>query len=69
MNLASKRELEVTRAKLRDIEQLYATAREKSDAKTYAGELTLRSLKRTIKQLKEDIARFEAKTRYSSSTE
>jgi hypothetical protein len=62
MNLTSKHELEMTRAKLRDLEQLHASAVANSEAKTYARELTLRTLKRTFKQLKEEIARFEAKT-------
>ena len=67
MNLTSKHELEVTRGKLRDLEQLHASALANSEAKTYARELTLRTLKRTINQLKEEIARFEAKTSASSN--
>lgn len=67
MSLQSKRELEVTREKLHGLEQLYdATLAEPGD-KTYARELTLRSLKRTINQLKEDIARFEAKASSAAS--
>ena len=60
MKLQNKRELEVTRAKLRDLECLYDTTAADPGDRTYARELTLRSLKRTIKQFKEEIARFEA---------
>ncbi len=62
MKLESKRELEVTRAKLRDLGRLYDSTLAEPGEKTYARQLTLGSLKRTIKQLKEEIARFEAKT-------
>jgi hypothetical protein len=62
--LRSKRELEVTREKLRGLEELYA-ATERSPEENYAKELTLRSLRQTINQLKEEIVRFE--TRSSSA--
>jgi hypothetical protein len=62
MSLQSKRELEVTREKLLGLERLYDATLAEGGQKTYARELTLRSLKRTINQLKEEIARFEAKT-------
>ena len=62
MKLETNRELEVTRAKLHGLEQLYETTLAEPGEKTYARELTLRSLKRTINQFKEEIARFEAKT-------
>jgi hypothetical protein len=65
MNLESRRELEVTREKLRGLERVYADTLAGPGEKNYAQELTLRSLKRTINQLKEEIARFEA---HSSST-
>ena len=65
MSLQNKRELEVTRVKLRELQQLY-DATQASDDKTYARELTLRSLKRTMNQLKEEIARFEVKTNISA---
>jgi len=63
MTLRSKRELEVTQEKLRGLEQQYATTLTSSEDNTYARELTLRSLRRTINQLKEEIARFEARAR------
>jgi hypothetical protein len=65
MSLESQHELDVTREKLRGLEQLYAATLGEPGEKTYAQELTLRSLKRTINQLKEEIARFEA---HSAST-
>jgi hypothetical protein len=65
MNLESQRELEVTREKLRGLERVHADTLAEPGEKTYAQELTLRSLKRTINQLKEEIARFEA---HSGST-
>jgi hypothetical protein len=62
MTLQSKRELEVTKQKLHKLEKLYeATEAKKADG-AYARQLTLRSLRRTINQLKEEIARFEART-------
>jgi hypothetical protein len=61
MTLESKRELEVTREKLRNLEQLYATTLAAPAENTYARELTLRSLRRTNNQFKEEIARFEAR--------
>ena len=66
MSLQSKRELEVTRQKLRDLEKLYDTTAADTDDKSYARDLTLRSLKRTINQLKEEIVRFEARTNAST---
>jgi hypothetical protein len=60
MSLQNKLELEVTRKKLRELQQLYDKTQATAD-KSYADELTQRSLKRTMNQLKEEIARFEAK--------
>ena len=62
MTLESRRELEVTREKLRGLEQLYAATQATGTEKSYARTLTLRSLRRTINQLKEEIARFEARS-------
>jgi hypothetical protein len=69
MTLQSHRELEVTRQKLSDLEQLYAKALASSAENAYAHELTLRSLRRTINQLKEEIARFEARTGSTTANE
>jgi hypothetical protein len=61
MNLQSKRELEVTREKLKMLEEQYEAARTRSDTDERVRELTLRSLKKLINQLKEEIARFECR--------
>jgi replicative DNA helicase len=61
MSIESKRELEVTRKKLRGLEELYEKTRTAADGNDYAQQLTLRSLRRNINQLKEEIARFEAR--------
>ncbi len=62
MTLQSKRELEITREKLRRLEQMYSQTKKAPPENSYPQELTLRSLRRTINQLKEEIARFEART-------
>lgn len=67
MTLQSNRELEVTRRKLSELEQLYAKTLTSPTENGYARELTLRSLRGRINQLKEEIARFE--TRPSSSVQ
>jgi hypothetical protein len=59
MNLRNMRELEATREKLRLLEEQYQAARTRSGADEHVRELTLRSLKKLINQLKEEIARFE----------
>jgi hypothetical protein len=53
---------EVLAVKLSDLEKLYAKTLASSAESSYATELTLRSLRRTINQMKEEIARFEART-------
>jgi hypothetical protein len=63
MTLQSKRELEVTREKLRGLEELYAKTLAQAGENSRARDLTLRSLRATINQLKEEIARFEARTK------
>ncbi len=66
MSLQSKRELETTRKKLHELEQLFAKTEADSVQSDYTRDLMLRSLRRTVNQLKEEIARFEAHT--SSTT-
>ncbi len=60
MELKDQRELEATRAKLRLLEQRYEASRTETEPNARVKELSLRSLKRMINQLKEEIARFEA---------
>jgi len=60
MTLQSVRELENTRKKLQMLESRYDAVYRESGGDEHIRELTLRSLKNLINQLKEEIARFEA---------
>lgn len=61
MSLKNERELEATREKLKLLEERYdANLREKVGDQ-HVRELSMRSLKRLINQLKEEIARFESR--------
>jgi hypothetical protein len=60
MNLTGMRELEVTRKKLRLLQEHYRSRLEEPAEHTHARELSLQSLKKTINQLTEEIARYEA---------
>jgi uncharacterized small protein (DUF1192 family) len=61
MTLDNHRQCENTRTKLRELEAIHEKKRhEPGDA--YVRELTLRSLKKRINQLREEIARFETRT-------
>ena len=62
MNLQSERELEVTREKLPLLEECYEQDRREPDGDAHVQELTLRSLKRMINQLREEIVRFESRS-------
>jgi hypothetical protein len=59
MSLQSKRELDVTREKLRLLEQRYKEIVERPCEDEYVRDLTLQSFKRIINQMKEEIAVFE----------
>jgi len=61
MNLQSKRELEVSLEKLRLLEHRYDAIRSEPTGDDHVRQLTLRSLKGLINQLKEEIARFEGR--------
>ena len=61
MNLQSTQELQKTREKLLGLEKLYQETATRPTENEYAKELTLRSLRQTINQLKEEIARFAAR--------
>ncbi len=61
MKLQSQRELNVTREKLKSLQQRYDAIRETPIEDQHVRELTLRSLKRLINQLTEEIARFEGR--------
>ena len=60
MNLNGERELKVTREKLRLLKDHYRSRLEETTERTLARELSLQSLKKTINQLTEEIARYEA---------
>ena len=61
MSLQSHRELETTREKLRLLEKRYEAERHEEGGDKHARELSLRSLRRLINQMKEEIARFESR--------
>ena len=61
MSLQSHRELEATREKLRLLEERYEADKHDSSDDEHVRELSMRSLKRLINQLKEEIARFESR--------
>lgn len=66
MELKNERELAVTREKLRQLEEHYASSRLDTADDPHVRELSLRSIKRIINQLKEEIARFEAQASVGS---
>lgn len=61
MNLTSQRELDNTREKLQLLERMHAEASTETEGDAEVREAELESLQRQIKQLKEEIARFEAR--------
>ena len=60
MKLQSDRELVNTKRKLRLLEDSYEEAHNDTDDDEHLREVEMRSLKRLINQLKEEIARYEA---------
>ena len=60
MNLKNDLELANTRAKLLRLELRYEELRNDAGEDEHVRELTMRSLKGTINQFKEEIARYEA---------
>ncbi len=60
MNLTSELEVINTRAKLAELEARYDKLRENVSEDAHVREVTMKSLKRFINQLKEEIARYEA---------
>lgn len=61
MKLRSDIELACTREKLRELEERYEARRREAGPNEQVHALTLRSLKRVINQLKEEIARYESR--------
>ena len=62
MSLHGHRELEATREKLRLLEARYEANRREHGGDEHVRELSMRSLKKLINQLKEEIARFESRS-------
>ena len=60
MSIENWHQLENTRTKLQELEQLYAKLQQSAATNDHIRELTLRSLKKRINQFKEEITRFEA---------
>ncbi len=60
MSIENQRQLQNTRTKLAELEQLYLETRNRPVGNEHVRELTLRSLKKRINQFKEEISRFEA---------
>ena len=60
MIIDSRLQLENTRLKLKELEQLYLETKQGPTTSEHVRELTLRSLKKRINQFKEEITRFEA---------
>jgi hypothetical protein len=63
MSIENRHQMENTRMKLQELEQLYAKTRQRPATSEHVRELTLRSLKKRINQFKEEIIRFEAGVR------
>lgn len=65
MELKDHLELEVTREKLQSLQARYESVRRDPAGDAHLQELTLRSLKRLINQLQEEILRFESRAAVS----
>ena len=61
MTIDNRNQLENTRLKLHELEQLYLETKQGSVTSEHVRELTLRSLKKRINQFKEEITRYEAR--------
>jgi hypothetical protein len=61
MSIESRRELELTRSKLKLLEERLAALRQQGDENRRGHDWSIRSLTQTINQLKEEIARFESR--------
>jgi hypothetical protein len=63
MSIESRRELEVTRDKLTLLEERLVGLLKEPEANPRAQEWSVRSLKQTINQMKEEMARFESRAK------
>ena len=62
MSLQGHRELEATREKLRLLKGRYEANKREEGGDEHVRELSMRSLKRLINQLEEEIARFQSRS-------
>ena len=62
MSLQSRRDLKATREKLRLLEERYEANKRQDSGDEHVRELSMRSLRRLINQLKEEIARFKSRS-------
>jgi septation ring formation regulator EzrA len=62
MSIENGRQLENTRKKLQELQELYDETLHRPADSEHVRELTLRSLKKRINQFKEEITRFEVRT-------
>ena len=60
MNLQDELQLSVTKEKLSGLKERYESIRQETGGDEFVREVTLRSLKKMINQLTEEIARYEA---------
>jgi hypothetical protein len=67
MELKDEGQVRNTRAKLHILEKRYEAVRRDPGDNQRVQELTLRSLRRLINQMKEEIARYEARAKHSVS--
>jgi uncharacterized protein involved in exopolysaccharide biosynthesis len=67
LDLTSDIELANTRRKLSRLEARYETRRKETGGNEHVRQLTMRSLKATINQFKEEIARYQAKAQAQST--
>ena len=61
MTIDSRHQLQTTRLKLEELEQLQLETKQGPATSEHVRELTLRPLKKRINQFKEEITRFEAR--------
>jgi len=63
MSIDSRRELELTRSKLKLLEDRLAALLQEPEVNRRAQEWSVRSLKQTIDQLKEEMARLDSRAK------
>ena len=68
MSLQSQRELEATRDKLKLLEERFEANQREQGGDEHIRGISMKSLKRLINQLKEEIARFESRGSLKTKT-